>query len=64
MLSLVKMGGVIIIIIIVLLQPTNAYIYIYHNSIPLYNVHCYMFRHLDDILREFHICVPLSYIIS
>jgi len=37
---------------------------IYHNSISLYNVHSYMFRHLYVILREFRICALLSYINS
>ena len=32
----------------------------YHNSIFLYNVHSYMFRHLYFILREFYICASLS----
>jgi len=36
--------------------------YIYHNSISLYNVHCYMFRCLYVILSEFYICASLSFI--
>jgi len=33
---------------------------IYHNSISLYNVHFYIFRHLYVILREFYICTYLA----
>jgi len=40
-------------LLLFLFQPTNAYIYIYHNTVSLYNVHSYMFQHLCVILREF-----------
>jgi len=35
---------------------------IYHNSVSLHNPHSYMFQHFHVIIREFHICVLLSYI--
>ena len=34
----------------------------YHNTIYLYNVHIYMFRHLCVIHREFYICTLLRYV--
>jgi len=36
---------------------------IYHN-IFLYNIYCYMFRHICVIVREFYICALASYINS
>jgi hypothetical protein len=36
-----------------LFQPTNAQLYITTNSISLYDVYFYMFRHICVILREF-----------
>jgi len=42
-------------------QPSNAqiYIYIYHNTVSLYNVQSYKFRHVRVILRESQKFVPL-----
>jgi len=47
-------------ILLLLLQPTDAQIYI--TTVSLYKIHSYMFRHLCVILREFCICTLLSYI--
>ena len=37
---------------------------IYRNSVSLYNIHSYMFRHFYAIIKEYHIRALLSYIYS
>ena len=37
---------------------TNYCTNIHHNTVTLYNVHSYMFRHLCVILRDFKRFVP------
>ena len=37
---------------------------VYHNSISIYNINPYMFRHFYVIIREFYILALLSYINS
>ena len=41
---------------------TNQWTIMYHNSISLFNIHCYMFRHFYVKIRKFYICALLSYI--
>ena len=39
-------------------NTTNKCTTVYHNIIFLYNIYCYMFRHLYVITREFlHLCL-------
>ena len=40
-----------------LFQPTNIQRYIYHNSISLYNIHSYVFRHLCHSQGVLHLCL-------
>jgi len=35
---------------------------IYHKSVSLYNLYCYMFLHFHVNISELHICALLSYI--